>query len=208
MRAHTRALTTTLALVVAGLLVACGGEPDAAPETRAADDAPAQVVDSVFPMDVMLARFRAELTEPSSLGRGADSRDALVEAVVQALQAADTTAFEGLAVDMAEWAWLYYPTSVQALPPYELPPGMAWLQLQENNRRGALRALERLGGHELAYGGYACDPEPTLEGDNKLWIGCLVNLGVDGAEPAPTRLFSAILERDGRFAVLSFANDF
>jgi len=198
-------------------LMACadaprGGSAGGGEESTRADTAstsqPTGVVDSVFPMSVMLDRFRAGIAEPARLTSGADSRDALVEAVVRAVEARDTAACESLAIGMAEWVWLYFPTSAQASPPYELPPALAWFQLQEGNRKGLLRALQRLGGAKLDYGGYTCDPEPTIEGMNRVWIGCMVTLGRDGEAPSAVRLFSAILERDGRFAILSFANDF
>ncbi|HKJ01811.1 MAG TPA: hypothetical protein VJ997_05130 [Longimicrobiales bacterium] len=193
------------ALILTAVACSPGETPD---ESAPSAEAPTGVVDSVFPMDVMVARFRAEIPEPGRLSGGAHSRDALVEGVVRALEEADTLAFERMAVTLPEWAWLYYPTSAQARPPYELPPGMAWLQVQQGNRTGVLRALERFGGQALDYRGYACGAEPTLEGENRVWVGCLVTLGRDGEEPTPVRLFSAILERDGRFAVLSYANDF
>ena len=159
-------------------------------------------------MDVALDRFRADLEEPARLKSGADSRDGLVRGVIDALAANDTSAFETLAVDRAEWAWLYFPTNVLSKPPYELPPALAWFQLQETNRKGALRALRELGGHELDYRGYTCGPEPSVEADNRVWTGCLVTVGRDGDAPIPLKLFGAILERDGRFAVLSYDNDF
>lgn len=189
------------------LTTACSpGEPGAGDGGPVAE--PATVVDSVLPMPVMLERFRTGLPEATVLHGGEESRDALVQRVVRALEAADTAAFEGMAVGLSEWAWLYYLTSAQALPPYELPPALAWVQTRENNRKGVLRALERLGGKSLDYRGYACQDEPAEEGENRVWIGCLVTLGADGGEPASVRLFSAILERDGRFKILSFANDF
>jgi len=202
-----RARIPFLALAAALAVGACApGDQTDAGET--APEAARGVVDSVLPMPVMMERFRTGLPEPTRLAGGEDSRDALVERVVRALAEADTAAFEGFTVGLSEWAWLYYATSAQARPPYELPPGLAWVQLQENNRKGVLRALERLGGKALDYRGYACDAEPTVEGENQVWIGCLVTLGVDGGEPTPLRLFSALLERDGLLKVLSFANDF
>ena len=194
-------------LALALVATACE-KPDPDAGTLSAAPSPATVVDSVLPMDVALDRFRADLSEARALTSGADTRDALVRSVVDALAASDTMAFEALAVDRAEWAWLYFPSSTVARPPYELPPGLAWFQLQERNRRGALRALRELGGHALDYKGYACDPEPSMEGANRLWTNCAVTLGRDGAEPVTLRLFGAILERDGRFAVLSYTNDF
>jgi len=123
------------------LAAACGDGPGggAAAADTPASAAPAGVVDSVLPMDVMLDRFRAGVAEPDGLAGGADSRDELVLQVVRALEAADTLAFERLGVSLAEWAWLYFPNSVQARPPYELPPALAWFQLQEGNRQGVLR---------------------------------------------------------------------
>jgi len=185
-------------LVLAPL--ACGPADDASRQA-------ARVVDSVIPIDVALERFRKDLTKPDGLGGGAGHRDTLVRRVIDALQANDTLAFERLAVNRAEWAWLFYPTNVLAKPPYELPPALAWFQLQGGNRKGVLRALRELGGHKLDYRGYRCNPEPTVEGQNRIWIGCTVTLGRDGGAPVAIQLFSAILERDGRFAVLSYAND-
>lgn len=210
MKRHLAVFLFALAVSFTG----CGGDAppaaDAMPATDTASTTPAQpqVVDSVLPMEVALDRFRADLEEAAALTSGAGTRDALVQDVIDALEANDTTAFEKLAVSRAEWAWLYFPTSPVAHPPYELPPGLAWLQLQEGNRKGVLRALRELGGHDVDYKGYTCDPEPKQEGDNTLWTGCRVTLSRDHGEVVTIGLFGAILERDGRFAVLSFANDF
>lgn len=200
---------TTAALILAlALAVGCCAPWDA-PRGGGTSARPSpSVIDSVFPIDVMLDRFRVDIPEARELSSGASSRDSLVERVVRALVGADTLAFEELTVDLSEWAWLYYPTSAQALPPYELPPGMAWLQVQQNNRTGVLRALQRLEGQALEYQGYSCDPDPTVEGENTIWVGCLVTLARADQGPTAIRLFSSILERNGQFAVLSYANDF
>jgi len=193
------------------LLGACAGAPDgdaAVTSDTASATLAAGRVDSAFPMPVMLERFRADIPEPAVLASGAGSRDALVRQLVVALQAADTAAFRRISVTRAEWAWLYFPTSLQASPPYELPPALAWFRLEEGNRQALLRALDRFAGKALDYQGYACDPDPTVEGESRIWIGCLVTLGVDGRSAVALRLFSAILERDGRFAILSWVNDF
>lgn len=190
------------------LLAACDrGAPPS--QVAAAEGEVRHVVDSIIPMDEALTRFRVGLTEPTGLAGGADSRDELVSSVIHALEAQDTLAFEELAVSRAEWAWLYFPTNVLSKPPYELPPALAWFQLQETNRKGVLRALRELGGHELDYRGYSCSPEPTIEGDNRTWTGCVVTLRRDDDTDRVTmKLFGAIVERDGRFAVLSYDNDF
>ena len=187
---------------------AIGDEPLAdLPPAAAGDPAPAGVVDSVFPMEVMIARFREGLDEPAGLEHGTTTRDALVERLVAALQASDTAAFETVAVDRAEFAWLYFPTSPVAQPPYELPPGLAWFRMQEGNRKGVFRALREFGGRTLDLHGYQCPAEPQVEGANRVWVGCVVQIAREG-ETVSLRLFESILERDGRFAVLSYANDF
>jgi hypothetical protein len=186
---------------------ACGrGSPQEEPSS--APDAAWVVVDSLIPMDQALDRFRGGLVESVGLSGGADSRDDLVEKVVRAFEAQDTMAFEALAVNRAEWAFLYYPHNVLSKPPYELPPALAWFQLQEANRKGVLRGLRELGGHRVTYQGYTCSQEPVLEGENRIWTGCTVMLRRDDGDPVTITLFAAILERDGRFAVLSYDNDF
>ena len=204
---------TAVLPLLALLLVACGRSGPETAEAMAAapsaqpDAAPIRV-DSILPMDVALERFRADLREPTRLTSGAGTRDALVRDVIVALAASDTAALARLAVDRAEWAWLYFPTSPVAKPPYELPPGLAWMQLREGSRKGALRALRELGGHRLDLRDYTCAEAPRAEGDNRLWTGCRVTLSRDGAEAVTLSLFGAILERDGHFAILSFTNDF
>jgi hypothetical protein len=201
-----------IALIVFALACGEGEEKWLAPET-AARGAPSvavqsATVDSVLPMEVMLARFREGLSEPAVLEHGAITRNALVDGIMTALQASDTAAFEALAVDRAEFAWLYFPSASIARPPYELPPGLAWFRLQEGNRKGVFRALRELEGRPLALYGHRCEPEPVVEGQNRIWVGCAVHLARASGQPVSLRLFESILERDGRFAVLSFANDF
>lgn len=195
---------------VAGMAVGLGlglGACREAPPAREPEAAQAGVVDSVFPMEVMLERFRAGVERPAALTSGAESRDALVRAVVDALAANDTIAFERLALSLPEFAWLYFPTTAEAQPPYEVPPALSWFQTQERNRIGVTRALRELGGKELDFRGYRCDPEPSIEGENRVWRKCLVRIPRPG-KPEEFPLFSAIVERDGRFAIVSYANDF
>jgi hypothetical protein len=203
-------------LMGAMILAVCGCDRSASP-ARAAEVPPptavaAQtsqgVVDSVFPMPVMLDRFRKGIEQPAAMTSGAQTRDELVGSMMRALQASDTTAFEKLAVSLPEWAWLYFPSSPMAQPPYELPPALAWFRAQEGNRKGVFRALRELGGHALVLQGYVCNPKPIVAGDNREWVGCTVTLSRDGGAPVTIALFGSILERDGRFAFLSYVNDF
>jgi hypothetical protein len=196
-------------LFAAALLSSAGCRKDSPPSAAAAQPpASTGVVDSVIPIDVALSRFRAGLAKPERLHSNVMSRDELVRRVVVALSTGDTTAVEQVALNRAEYAWLYYPSTTIAKPPYELPPGLAWFQLQEKNRKGALRALRELGGHRVKLLGYQCGTQPVLEGDNRLWTRCTVRMTRDGAAPVSVRLFGAIIERGGRFEVLSYENDF
>lgn len=185
------------------------GEASLPPTDRHPAASPAvRVVDSVVPMDVALSRFREGLPRPDGLRAPVASREALVKAVVAGLAADQPQALADMALDRAEFGFLYYPTARTAQPPYELPPGLAWFQLQEKNRRGVSRALRELGGHRLRYRGHRCDPSPTIEGANRIWTGCRVTLVRDGERPVTLRLFGAIVERGGRFEILSYENDF
>jgi hypothetical protein len=199
------------ALSAALLLAACQEAPArgaAAAESR--PTAPVVTpVDSVIPIPVALARFRVDIPQAlEGLHGGAPSRDSLVSALVGALARRDAPALEALTVGRAEYAYLYYPTTRISKPPYELPPGLAWFRLQEADRKGALRALRTLGGPGLRLLGYSCDGSPADEGENRVWSGCMVDLRKPDGSETRVRLFGAILERAGRFKVLSFENDF
>ncbi|MEZ4585164.1 MAG: hypothetical protein R2909_02050 [Gemmatimonadales bacterium] len=191
-------------LIAVALLGCADGE---SADRTAGAPAAAGVVDSVVPMNVALERFTSGLERPAGLRSTARSRDELVGTMIDAVARNDTTAFEALAVDQAEFGYLYYPTTRTAQPPYELPPSLAWFQMQERNRRGVFRMLRDYGGRELVLRGLECAAEPTVEAENRIWSECRVSLTRDGEAITPIKLFGAILERDGRYAFLSFAND-
>ena len=196
-------------IVLAALVSACRGEsPRAAAAAQPTASVSAGVIDSVVPIDVALRRFRSQVPRVDRLHSTVSGRDALVRAVVVALSRSDTTTVVRLALNLAEYAWLYYPSTKIARPPYELPPALAWFQLQERDRKGALRALRELSGHRVDFRGYRCDATPMVEGQNRIWTGCVVTIARDGARPVSIRLFGGIIERDGRFEVLSYENDF
>ncbi|HEY4306971.1 MAG TPA: hypothetical protein VGM82_21045 [Gemmatimonadaceae bacterium] len=192
------------------LFVACNERLNAASADKPVVDtthAPATMIDSALPMAVLIDRFRRDLPRVDSLRGGATSRDELVKRVVAAMASNDTAALTHVTVSLGEYAWLYFPTTKVAQPPYEVPPGLAWFQVQEKNRRGALRAFRELGGHRITMKGYRCDESPTVEAQNRLWTGCAVSISRDG-KAVELKLFGAILERDGRFEVLSYQNAF
>jgi hypothetical protein len=101
---------------------------------------------------------------------------------------------------------LYYPTNPQALPPYDLNPDLMWFMLSSGSAKGITRALGELGGQHLGYAGYVCDSIPSRQGSNTIWGPCAVRLHPEGRDTASERLFGLIVERDGRYKFVSYAN--
>ena len=136
---------------------------------------------------------------------GAESRDALVATFVRALGAADTAALAELAITPAEFAYLYYPTATQALPPYDLEPRLMWFMLFEQSNQGIRRALRRHGGGAMRLADYDCGGRQR-EGENTIHGPCVVRLVDQRGDTLAAPLLSRILERGGRHKVLSYAN--
>jgi hypothetical protein len=179
--------------------------PPAAASSLAAQSRPTHV-DSFIPREVALERFRKGSTRVTELEHAAPSRDALVHDFVRALERRDTTTIRHLVVSRDEFAWLYYPTSKQGLPPYSLNPDLMWFMLVEQGNSGMTRAFNQLGGTHLSYAGYRCEGSSTTEGENTLWGPCLVRLVQAPGDTAEARLFGPILRRGGRYKFLSYAN--
>jgi hypothetical protein len=201
--AVVRARLLILLAILAPALAACN-------RTRSASAAPGPPthVDSVVPRDVALARFRSDLDSVDALAGGLASRDALVRRFVHALQAHDTAALAALSLTAQEFAWIYYPANPQGLPPYDLSPQLMWFLLQENSRKGLLRALEERGGRSLGFLGYRCDSVPSREGRNTVWGPCTIRRVQAPGDTVEERLFGPILQRGGRFKFVSLANKF
>lgn len=202
MRTLRRSFRASLLAAVA----ACGS---ATPDDRAAARTAsyAGVVDSALPRDEALRRFRTGLTEPRELDRAAaPSRDALVRAFVEAVEAGDSAALRALVLSRAEFGWLYYPTTPQGLPPYDLSPSLLWFLTDGATSQGVRRLFEERAGQPLGYAGYRCDPTPSREGANTVWGPCLVRRLQAAGDTLEERLFGLILERDGRFKFVSLAN--
>ncbi len=154
-------------------------------------------VDSILPVAEMLQRFQATTAgRPDSLRHASASRESLVRRFGKALASRDTAALNAMLLDRAEYAWLYYPESKLSKPPYEAPPALLWEQLLSGSDEGIRKALSKYAGQAPAAGSLTCERIAT-EGENRLHEDCQLG-GV--------RLFGAILERDGRFKFLSFAN--
>jgi hypothetical protein len=180
--------------------VACD-RPDAQ-----AKSAPRRVIDSVIPRDEALRRFRTKLAPVEALEGGRGSRDSLVAAYLDALAARDTATLAAMAVSRAEFGYLYYPTTPQSRPPYNLAPELMWFLLDQRSDRGIRRVLQIYGGQDLTLLGYDCGPGESVEGENTVWGPCQVRFRLAEGDTVSQRLFSQIIRRSGRYKFLSYAN--
>ncbi len=174
------------------LLSACGR-----PEARASKPPAQRVVDSLVTREVALERFRKPLAETDSLRGGAATRDELVRAYLEALGDRDTAAFDRLSLTKAEFAYLYYPTSPQALPPYDLEPELMWFMLFERSNQGVRRALRLYGGQRMRWLGTDCGDAGSAEGRNTVFGPCTVRWRDPAGREVQVRLFSQVIERGG-----------
>jgi predicted small lipoprotein YifL len=182
-------------------VIACGR---AGPE--AAGAAP---VDTVHAMEVEFLRFTADLpAAPAELAGGAASLDELARRFVGAVSARDTAALRSLHLDRAEFAHLYYRSAPVSRPPYELPPGLLWFQIDGISARGITRLLHELGGDPLLYRGVACPGAPERQEQNLVHAGCRVEYETPDGSRRTEKLFGNVLERGGRFKFVSYANDY
>ena len=179
-------------------LSAC--EPAPANDQDAASDA-------TRPRTEQLAQFRAGLAEATVLENGTSSRDELVRRWVSALASADTATVRQLLLSRAEFAWLFYPTTAQGLPPYDLPPGLLWDLLSRQSAGGMQYVFRRWAGRELQVAGYDCGTEPVAEGDNLIHGPCVMRIVVDERDTVAARLTGPVIERAGVFKFVSYTND-
>lgn len=188
-------------------LTACRGEEPAVSTTPA--DTPRGVVDSIFPVEEEIRRFKAARNNASAteLKDASESRDALVARFMRALETRDSADVRAMVLDAAEFIDLYYPTSIHSHPPYKQSPELTWFLLQQNSEKGIKRALDRYGGIPPHFESYTCNSQPKLEQANRLWEQCTVRWAPAPGVPSPLRIFGSIIERDGRLKFVSYAND-
>ena len=199
-------LAFTLALASCTAADATTG--DSSFELLAASDPPSLgVVDSVLPMSELLDRFRAGIPRADTLTNASGSIDALVRRFAAAVAAADSAELRAMEMTVAEFAWLYYPDSEFMNPPYELAAELSYLLMEQNSRKGLTRILRRAGGTDVSYVAHQCPDEPRQRISDRLWERCTITLrGPDGGEET-MRLFGSIWERDGRYKLVSYANE-
>ncbi len=201
-----RSFHSVLVLLLAGAAAACGAR-DAAEEQQAGA-APAGVVDSALPIPVLLDRFRATLPDtPRMLAGGESSINRLARRLLIAVERNDTATARALILTRSEFAWLYYPETKFTHPPYELGPELVWLTTIGASEKGIGRLFARYGARRLRVSTIACPDSAVAEGVNRVHRGCRVTFSVPDSSAREMQLFGAVLERDGRFKFLSYAND-
>jgi hypothetical protein len=198
---------------MAGLLalVACSPEPTPAAAERQVNTPsiaahPPTHIDSFVPRDEALRRFRQGLAPVDGLTHGLQSRDALVHAFVRALESRDSAALRRLVLSRAEFAYLYYPSAPQGLPPYDLNADLMWFTLSVQSAQGMHRALDERGGQALHIAGLRCAEKPDSQGENVVWGPCALRRVRAPADTIDERLFGPIVERRGRYKFLTYAN--
>lgn len=203
-------LAVVVAVLVVGGLSAC--EPGSGSEVGGSDSdglavaSEPSVVDSIRTVAEELRLFRSTLPHhPDRLTGGASSLDGLVETLVAAVNAGDASAAAALAVTRSEFAYFHYPHSPYAKPPYELSPALVWYRLTSSSARGMTRLFATFDDRTLNVGEITC-AEPAEAGSARIHE---CSVGVLDASDAwvDVRLFGPILERDGSYKLLSFAND-
>ena len=163
-------------------------------------------VDSVVSRDTAMARFQRNLPSVTSLTGGAPSRDLLVHRFVTALESRDSVALRSLLLDQSEFGRLYFPTTSQGRPPYNLTPQLMWFMIEGQTSNGYRKLLQRRSGKPLRVLGYQCDGQARREGENTVWGPCVVLRQAETGDTLAERLFGQILERGGRYKFLSYAN--
>lgn len=191
------------------LVTACSRHADPADTGTTSPAASQGVVDSIFPVEEEIRRFRLELNGATAerLEHSAPSRDELVNRLIGAIERTDSAEIGRLMISAAEFLDLFYPDSPYARPPFRQNPAFVWFQIGQNSEKGIGRAVQRYGGRPANFSGYDCDPEPEIQGTNRLWNGCRVHWKPTADAAGTLRLFGTIIEREGRYKFVSYAND-
>jgi hypothetical protein len=93
-------------------------------------------------------------------------------------------------------------------PATRMQPEVMWMLHAQESEKGITRVMRRLGGGQARFGGYACEAAPQAEGPNRYWHACTVETIAPDGEKATLKLFGSLVERGGRWKIVSYANDF
>jgi hypothetical protein len=195
-----RSITFVLLAALGSGTVACNRS-----EMRA-EDRPARRANVVLSREEALRRFQLALAPVAQLESPHTSPDSLMSAFVKALGDRDTAALASMAVSPAEFGYLYYPTSPQGLPPYDLEPALMWHLLWQRSEQGIRRVLARYGGQRLQLLSHDCGRQSSREGGNTVVGPCVLKLRDSEGHPLSLGFPSQVIERGGRYKILSYAN--
>lgn len=161
---------------------------------------------SPFSLDSALALFRQGLQPVADLQNGEASLDAVVARLKRAVEQSDTATLRAIVMSRADFAYLYYPTSVFTRPPMKQEPGLVWFLHLQHSEKGVSRLVNRYGGQPLHWTNRCAAPK--VEGDNRLWFDCVQRIVQNGGRDTTVlRLFGGVYERNGRFKIFSYSND-
>ena len=171
---------------------------------------PGYVIDSILPVEETIRRFRVAVGgEPvTELASASPSREALVRRFMKALAAGDSADLRAMVLSAREFADLVYPESPYTHPPYRQSPALVWNQIQNPSASGFTRLVRRLGNQPLRYVDHKCDVDPDRQGRNLIWTNCSVRLRSPNEPATSHRLFGSIIQRDGKFKIVSYKNEF
>lgn len=159
-----------------------------------------------FSLDSALTLFRRGLEPVTELQHAESSMDAIVARLLRAVEQSDGAALRDIVMSRAEFAFLYYPTSVYTRPPMKQEPGLAWFLHLQHSEKGVSRLVNRYGGRPLHLSNTCASP--TVEGENRLYFDCVQRVfDAGGRDTAVIRLMGGIYERNGRFKIFSYSND-
>ena len=214
------------ALLIASVTLGCRGERtdadrpagvDAAMLERRADGVwipsqdslrktPGYVIDSVFTPEENLRRFQATVAPPAEnrLSGGAPSTDLLLRRYWALLSAGDTLAITPLIVSRAEYAYLYFPESVEGAS--GMPPAVGWELIVRQSGRGLTRALFQAQRGPATVVRTLCSDEPRPMGKSILYGPCGVVIRRDGTEET-LWIVKSLLQRDGVHKLLGLQNE-
>lgn len=194
-----------VAVIGVSVLAACAGSPDA----PAPPGTSRGVIDSTIPIAEEVRRFIATVDSvPTRLRHGARSRDELVARFLRAVETRDSLELPRLILQRDEFIGVYYPYTQFTAPPYELSPSLLWFQMQNRSSRGIGRLLDRHGGRALGARDLTCPAPPLEQAGNRIWHGCTMTVVDSAGARRVRRLFGEMLEREGVWKFLSFANDY
>ncbi len=171
---------------------------------------PGYIVDSILPLDEEMRRFSESIggAHVTALRHGSQSRDQVVSRFVKALAANDSTELHDMVLSAREFADLVFPSSPYTHPPYRESPARIWMLINEPSESGLTRLLRRLGGKPLDYIDHRCDAKPDRQGPNTIWTGCTLRIRETDGSISTHRYFGSIIERDGRYKIVSYRNEF